>query len=67
MGNGNAAKFKGFAEQCMAEYDLDGWTVPDLINPDDMSVHKKRGTVAKGTSANPAAGKGGGAKKKSRK
>jgi aromatic ring hydroxylase len=43
MGNGNAAKFKGFAEQCMAEYDLDGWTVPDLINPDDFSVHKKRG------------------------
>jgi len=24
----------GFAEQCMAEYDLDGWTAPDLINPD---------------------------------
>ena len=24
----------GFAEQCMAEYDLDGWTVPDLVNPD---------------------------------
>jgi 4-hydroxyphenylacetate 3-monooxygenase len=23
----------GFAEQCMAEYDLDGWTAPDLINP----------------------------------
>ena len=23
----------GFAEQCMAEYDLDGWTSPDLINP----------------------------------
>jgi 4-hydroxyphenylacetate 3-monooxygenase len=23
----------GFAEQCMAEYDLDGWTVPDLMNP----------------------------------
>ena len=21
----------------MAEYDLDGWTVPDLINPDDVS------------------------------
>ena len=28
----------GFAEQCMAEYDLDGWTVPDLINPDDVSM-----------------------------
>ncbi len=25
----------------MAEYDLDGWTVPDLINPDDISVVKK--------------------------
>jgi 4-hydroxyphenylacetate 3-monooxygenase len=23
----------GFAEQCMAEYDLDGWNAPDLINP----------------------------------
>jgi len=22
----------------MAEYDLDGWTAPDLINPDDVSV-----------------------------
>lgn len=30
-------EYKGFAEQCMAEYDLDGWTVPDLINPDDVS------------------------------
>jgi hypothetical protein len=20
----------------MGEYDLDGWTVPDLINPDDV-------------------------------
>jgi hypothetical protein len=22
----------------MAEYDLDGWTVPDLVNPHDVSV-----------------------------
>jgi len=22
----------------MAGYDLDGWTAPDLINPDDVSV-----------------------------
>ncbi|MEO5926972.1 MAG: 4-hydroxyphenylacetate 3-hydroxylase N-terminal domain-containing protein [Bryobacteraceae bacterium] len=35
---GHSAKYKGFAEQCMAEYDLDGWTVPDLINPDDVSI-----------------------------
>jgi len=40
---GQSAKYKGFAEQCMAEYDLDGWTVPDLINPDDINlVTKKR-------------------------
>jgi 4-hydroxyphenylacetate 3-monooxygenase len=26
----------------MAEYDLDGWTVPDLINPDDVSVVMKK-------------------------
>jgi 4-hydroxyphenylacetate 3-monooxygenase len=25
----------------MAEYDLDGWTVPDLINPDDISAIAK--------------------------
>jgi 4-hydroxyphenylacetate 3-monooxygenase len=32
---------KGFAEQCMAEYDLTGWTAPDLINPDDVSLIMK--------------------------
>ena len=35
---GEAQKMKGFAEQCMSEYNLDGWTVPDLINPDDISL-----------------------------
>jgi len=25
----------------MEEYDLNGWTAPDLINPDDLSFHKK--------------------------
>ena len=40
MGSGSADSMKGFAEQCMAEYDLDGWTAPDLINPDDYSIHK---------------------------
>jgi hypothetical protein len=24
------------------QYDLDGWTVPDLINPDDVNVHMKK-------------------------
>jgi hypothetical protein len=26
----------------MAEYDLNGWTVPDLIDPDDLSLHVRR-------------------------
>ncbi len=38
---GQSAKYKGFAEQCMAEYDLDGWTVPDLIDPDDINLVMK--------------------------
>ena len=33
---------KGFAEQCMAEYDLDGWKVPDLVNPGEYSYHAKK-------------------------
>ncbi|MEP7351998.1 MAG: 4-hydroxyphenylacetate 3-hydroxylase C-terminal domain-containing protein, partial [Acidobacteriota bacterium] len=40
---GQAERYKGFADQCMAEYDLDGWTVPDLINPDDISIVMKGG------------------------
>jgi 4-hydroxyphenylacetate 3-monooxygenase len=35
---GTADQMRGFAEQCMAEYDLDGWTVPHLINPDDLET-----------------------------
>ena len=38
QGDGTVDRMKGFAEQCMAEYDLDGWTVPDLVNPGDLSV-----------------------------
>jgi aromatic ring hydroxylase len=36
--SGQADRWKAFADTCMAEYDLGGWTVPDLINPDDVSV-----------------------------
>ena len=39
---GQADKYRGFAEQCMDEYNLDGWTVPDLINPDDINIVMKR-------------------------
>jgi 4-hydroxyphenylacetate 3-monooxygenase len=38
---GATARYKGFAEQCMAEYNLNGWVAPDLINPDDISLLKK--------------------------
>ncbi len=41
MGTGQTEAYKGFAERCMSEYDLDGWTVPDLINPDDVSFHNR--------------------------
>lgn len=34
---GDADAMKGFAESMMAEYDLDGWTVPDLVNPTDVN------------------------------
>jgi 4-hydroxyphenylacetate 3-monooxygenase len=34
---GQVDQYKGFADQCLAEYDLDGWTVPDLINPTDVN------------------------------
>jgi aromatic ring hydroxylase len=40
--SGDAAKMKGFAEQCLAEYDLDGWRVPDLSDPGELSYHVMR-------------------------
>ena len=39
---GQADRYKGFAEQCMDEYNLDGWTVPDLLDPDDISIVMKK-------------------------
>jgi len=39
MASGNADRFKGFAEECMSEYDLHGWTVPDLTDPGELSYH----------------------------
>jgi 4-hydroxyphenylacetate 3-monooxygenase len=39
--SGSAESMKGFAEQCMAEYDLDGWTVPDLYNPGDATLRAR--------------------------
>src|SRR3989442_8414531 len=41
---GKLDAYKRFAELCMAEYDLDGWTVPDLGTPDDGNLIRKRAT-----------------------
>jgi len=38
QGDGTVDRIKHFAEQCLAEYDLDGWTVQDLVNPADLGT-----------------------------
>ncbi|MFC9841303.1 4-hydroxyphenylacetate 3-hydroxylase family protein [Rhodococcus sp. NPDC127530] len=39
---GVVSGMKGLAEQFMSEYDLDGWTVPDLIGNDDVSYFGRK-------------------------
>ena len=36
--SGLTQAYRQFADQCLGEYDLDGWRVADLINPDDVNV-----------------------------
>ncbi|MCL2657132.1 MAG: 4-hydroxyphenylacetate 3-hydroxylase family protein [Betaproteobacteria bacterium] len=38
---GDLDNMKALVDRCMSEYDLDGWTVPDLVNPDDVSILRK--------------------------
>jgi 4-hydroxyphenylacetate 3-monooxygenase len=40
---GAADRYKAFADECLSEYDIDGWKAPDLINPDDVNVIMKKG------------------------
>ena len=42
---GASARYKGFAEQCMAEYDLDGWVAPDMVSADDVRVTGRKVTT----------------------
>jgi 4-hydroxyphenylacetate 3-monooxygenase len=42
--SGATARYKGFAEQCMAEYDLNGWTVADMVDASDVSAIMKKAT-----------------------
>ncbi len=39
--NGTVDELKTFVETCMADYDLEGWTAPDLINSDDINFAAK--------------------------
>jgi 4-hydroxyphenylacetate 3-monooxygenase len=36
LANGQVDSYKAFVDECLAEYDLDGWTVPDLTSFDDL-------------------------------
>ncbi len=45
---GASARYKGFAEQCMAEYDLDGWVASDMVRSDDVSAILKKLTASQG-------------------
>jgi 4-hydroxyphenylacetate 3-monooxygenase len=37
LANGEANALKQFVDQFMSEYDIDGWRVPDMINPTDIN------------------------------
>jgi 4-hydroxyphenylacetate 3-monooxygenase len=41
---GTAKRIEGFAESCLNEYDIDGWKVPDLKDPEELSYHALRGS-----------------------
>lgn len=38
QGTGAMKQMTDLVERCMADYDLDGWTVPHLTNPDDINM-----------------------------
>ncbi|MEX5257918.1 4-hydroxyphenylacetate 3-hydroxylase N-terminal domain-containing protein [Kocuria arenosa] len=40
--SGATDTMRGMVEDCMTEYNLDGWTVPDLFNSDDVNVYMRR-------------------------
>ncbi|WP_020660813.1 4-hydroxyphenylacetate 3-hydroxylase N-terminal domain-containing protein [Amycolatopsis benzoatilytica] len=39
--SGQDLALKGFAEQCMSEYGVDGWTRPDLFDNNDIAVVRR--------------------------
>jgi 4-hydroxyphenylacetate 3-monooxygenase len=43
IATGDADRLRKFVDGFMAEYDLDGWLAPDLINPTDVNRIKRSG------------------------
>jgi 4-hydroxyphenylacetate 3-monooxygenase len=41
IASGQVDGYKSFVDQCLAEYDLDGWTVPDLSSFEDLQAVRK--------------------------
>ncbi|WTZ01406.1 Pyoverdin chromophore biosynthetic protein pvcC [Micromonospora sp. NBC_01392] len=42
LASGEIDDYKAFAQECLSEYDLDGWTVPDLSSFDDLHEVRDR-------------------------
>ncbi|MBW4717533.1 4-hydroxyphenylacetate 3-hydroxylase family protein [Saccharothrix obliqua] len=42
VASGQVEAYRGFAERCLAEYDLDGWTAPDLDSFTDLRTAGRR-------------------------
>jgi 4-hydroxyphenylacetate 3-monooxygenase len=41
---GKSKELTGMVDRCMAEYDLQGWTAPDLVPPGELTVHGDKGS-----------------------
>jgi hypothetical protein len=35
---GTTAAMKGLVDQCLSEYDLEGWKIPGMVNPEDVNL-----------------------------
>ncbi|MER5425525.1 4-hydroxyphenylacetate 3-hydroxylase family protein [Streptosporangium roseum] len=44
LANGQVDDYKAFVDECLGEYDLDGWTVPDLSTSGDL-WHARNGLL----------------------
>jgi 4-hydroxyphenylacetate 3-monooxygenase len=42
LASGQVDGYKAFVDECLSEYDLDGWTVPDLSSFEDLRKSRNR-------------------------